>query len=148
VYTVKDSFAFAEEMGRMCNKGYFMASFDVTSLFTNIPVPETINIILSSLFINDSDLCHGFSKKDFKTLLELCTKDNVFIFNDKMYKQVDGAPMGGGAAFRPLLQIYFCLFMKLIGLQTVRKILNQFFIVDTWTTHFYCLTLSPTCRFS
>ena len=42
-----------------------MASFDVKSLFTNIPLNETIQIILDQRFIN-SRLYHGFSRKDFE----------------------------------------------------------------------------------
>ena len=46
-YTVSDSFHFAQEIGGLSNNEYFMASFDVVFLLTNIPVPETINMILS-----------------------------------------------------------------------------------------------------
>ena len=44
-YTVKDSFSFVEEITTIQNsEEYIMASFDVTSLFTNIPLQETIGI--------------------------------------------------------------------------------------------------------
>ena len=42
-FTVKDSFAFAEEIVHQDSK-LFMGSLDVDSLFTNIPLEETINI--------------------------------------------------------------------------------------------------------
>ena len=42
-FTVKDSFAFAEEIVHQDGK-LFMGSLDVDSLFTNIPLKETINI--------------------------------------------------------------------------------------------------------
>ena len=44
-YTVKDSFTFARELSNLDANGLFMASFDVKSLFTNIPLKETIDII-------------------------------------------------------------------------------------------------------
>ena len=42
-YTVKDSFSFCKEIIDQ-NPNLYMASFDVQSLFTNIPLDETINI--------------------------------------------------------------------------------------------------------
>ena len=37
---------------------------------------------------------YGSSDRNkFKQLLENCTKDEVFIFNEKLYEQIDGAPM-------------------------------------------------------
>ena len=38
-YSVKDSFDFAKEIQQ--NSDCFMASLDITSLFTNIPLDET-----------------------------------------------------------------------------------------------------------
>ena len=92
-YTVKDSFAFSEEISKLRNSGYSMASFDVVSLFTNIPVGETIEIILDKIFVSSSTLYKGFDRKTFKQLLEVCNKDNVFISNQELYKQIDVAPM-------------------------------------------------------
>ena len=42
-YMVKDSFAFAEEIVEQDSE-FFMGSLDVDSLFTNIPLEETIDI--------------------------------------------------------------------------------------------------------
>ena len=41
-YTLKDSFSFAEEIGKQ-DASLFMTSFDVDALFTNIPLDETIS---------------------------------------------------------------------------------------------------------
>ena len=70
-----------------------MASFDVTSLFTNIPLDETIQIILDQLF-STNRLFHGFSRKELKDLLNLTVKDCHFVFNGKLYDQIDGVAMG------------------------------------------------------
>ena len=72
----------------------FMVSFDVKSLFTNVPLLETINIILNKLFPTEFTLFHGFDKVSFKKLLELAVTDTHFLFNGKLYKQVDGMAMG------------------------------------------------------
>ena len=50
VHTIKDLFTFASDFCKIRNNNLFTTSFDVTSLFTNIPVDETINIILYRLF--------------------------------------------------------------------------------------------------
>ena len=48
-YRVKDSFHFAKEMLQQ-NFDCFMASLDITSFFTNIPLYKTINICLNESF--------------------------------------------------------------------------------------------------
>ena len=48
-YTVKDSFTFAKEVIKF-DHNLFMASLDVESLFTNIPVDETIKNAVDDLF--------------------------------------------------------------------------------------------------
>ena len=48
-YTVKDSFAFAEEIIEQDSE-FFMGSLDIDSLFTNILLEETIHICTNTLF--------------------------------------------------------------------------------------------------
>ena len=43
-YTIKDSFSFAEELSNY-DSNLVVASFDVESLFTNIPLQETIDFV-------------------------------------------------------------------------------------------------------
>ena len=47
-FTVKDSFHFAEEIVDQ-QPDFFMGSLDVNSLFTNIPLGETIEICINEL---------------------------------------------------------------------------------------------------
>ena len=70
-----------------------MASLDVESLFTNIPLNETIDICIESFFEN-TDLIKGLTKEDLKKLWTLATSESLFMFNEKFYKQVDCAAMG------------------------------------------------------
>ena len=91
-YTVKDSFAFAEEIVEQDSE-FLMGSLDVDSLFTNIPLEETIDICTYTLFEN-MEKVEGLSKIEFKELLSLATKESYFIFNGQLYKQVDGVAMG------------------------------------------------------
>ena len=91
-FTVKDSFAFAEEIVYQDSK-LFMGSLDVDSLFTNIPLEETINICTNLLY-NNEDVIEGINKSEFKNLLSLATQESYFIFNYVLYKQKDGVAMG------------------------------------------------------
>ena len=70
-----------------------MGSLDVDSLFTNIPLEETINICTNFLY-NNEDVIEGINKSEFKNLLSLATQESYFIFNDVLYKQKDGVAMG------------------------------------------------------
>ena len=69
-----------------------MGSLDVSPLFTNISLEETIDICANILFENTEKVV--LSKIEFKELLFLATKKSYFIFNGNLYKQVDGVVMG------------------------------------------------------
>ena len=49
-YSVKDSFSFVEELRSFDFNDKFLISFDVESLFTNIPLNETIDIAVHLIF--------------------------------------------------------------------------------------------------
>ena len=44
---LKDSFDFVNKISKISNENYTMVSFDVESLFTNIPINETIEITIN-----------------------------------------------------------------------------------------------------
>ena len=70
-----------------------MASLDVESLFTNIPLKETINNCGSDL--HKKHLYNGkLNKSDLFKLLETATSELSFIFDFLLYKQIDGITMG------------------------------------------------------
>ena len=70
-----------------------MCSFDVASLFTSIPVNETIEICLDLLY-KDSELVNNLTRAQFKKLLVFCVKENHFTFNEQYFDQIDGVAMG------------------------------------------------------
>ena len=59
-----------------------MASLDVDSLFTNIPLEETIDICIDSLY-NDDENTPNIPKDVFRNLLNVATKESLFMFNNK-----------------------------------------------------------------
>ena len=70
-----------------------MGSLEVDSLFTKIPLEETINIC-TELIYDQNDNMEGLNKSGFKELLSLATKESYFIFNEILCKQIDGVAMG------------------------------------------------------
>ena len=86
-----------------------MASLDVESLFTDIPLSETINNCVSDL--HNKNLYNGkLSKRDLFKLLETATSESSFIFDYLLYKQVDGVAMG--SPLGPILANVFYAIMK------------------------------------
>ena len=76
-FTVKDSFTFAKEITKY-DSSLFMASFDVESLFTNIPLKETINNCVNDL--HNKNLYNGkLNKSDLFKLMETATSESSFI---------------------------------------------------------------------
>ena len=67
-YTLKDSFEFAKDIINQ-NSGYFMASLDVNSLFTNVPLDETIKICIDELFKSEMTVCGLTKRKCLKCFL-------------------------------------------------------------------------------
>ena len=91
-FTIKNSFEFAKELIEQ-DSGLYMASLDMESLFTNIPLEETINISCDSLFSNEAKI-NNFNRNDFEKVLRMALQNNFFNFNGKIYKQIDGVAMG------------------------------------------------------
>ena len=72
--------------------GYKMVSFDVKSLFTNVPLDRTINIILKRIY-DDIELRISISRNVTKEFLLLCMKKVHFTFNGMIYMQLYGVAM-------------------------------------------------------
>ena len=70
-----------------------LCSFDVTSLFTNVPLKETIDIIANYVYSDDNNCKPSFSKQVFTNMLEKATS-GMFLYKDKLYRQIDGVAMG------------------------------------------------------
>ena len=103
-YTVKDSFSFVNEFNSLTFSDKFLISFDVESLFTNIPLDETIDIAINLIFKNKPSF--PICKSDLKQLFSFATSQTHFLFNGNFYDQVDGVAMGS-----PLAPVLANLFM-------------------------------------
>ena len=94
-FMLKDTFDFVNRVSKIdLAKDDYMVSFDVESLFTNIPVNETIDIILKRAFPGRTTRFHGLKRKTLKELLLICVTQSHFVFNGVFYDQIDGVSMG------------------------------------------------------
>ena len=107
-YTIENSSQFLQEINRLeLRGGFVMASLDVESLFTNVPLKESLNIIKNKLDRSTVDL--PIDINSFMKLLDIAASYSIFIFNSILYKQIDGCSMGGPLS--PILaNIFMCNF--------------------------------------
>ena len=89
-----------------------MCSFDVCSLFTNVPLDETIKICLGKLYSRPDS--PAIPRSVLKKLWEFATKKSHFIFDSQYYDQIDGVAMGR-LAFRSRFGQHFHVWFRLIN---------------------------------
>ena len=73
---------------------FVLASFDVKALFTSIPIDFAIEAVREVLETNHASLNTSLEKQDIIKLTKLCLESTVFQFDEKLYKQIIGTPMG------------------------------------------------------
>ena len=72
-----------------------LASLDVESLFTNIPVNETIEIIIHEVYNHPDIAPPNMPRESLKNLLYICTTKTPFSSpKGDLYQQIDGVSMG------------------------------------------------------
>ena len=93
-YSLKSSTEFLSRLRGAPPSG-IIASLDVESLFTNVPVDETISLMMDRIYRNDDTPNLDIPEPSLRRLLEICTKESPFIDQRKqMWTQVDGIAMG------------------------------------------------------
>ena len=70
-------------------------SYDVTTLFTSVPIDPSLNIV-KDLLEKDDNLSNRtvLSVQNIIELLGFCLHNTYFSFENKFYEQVEGAAMG------------------------------------------------------
>ena len=96
-----------------------MVSFDVTSLFTNVPVNEALTIIGQKLeedeFFEDR-MNEGITRTDVVNLLQVCLKSTNFVFQGEFFQQMDGAAMGSPVS--PIVANLYMEFFEQLAIST------------------------------
>ena len=110
-YTVSDAFRCAEEIRSLSVKEEdLLVSYDVSALFTNVPLKETINIIVDKALTDDwfnRTYNLNLQRQDLMKLLEVSTSNQLFQFNGQLYEQTDGVAMG--SPLGPLMaNVFMC----------------------------------------
>ena len=130
-YTVTDIFDFTNEIHELkINKGEILVSYDVSSLFTNVPLDETIEILVNRALTNNSfNTTHNLAltRTDLVDLLSVATKGQLFQFDGALYEQTDGVAMGS-----PLGPLLANVFMSSIE-DTLKRQGNRRYVDDTLT---------------
>ena len=95
-YNIKDTLHFVNDI-KECQLNFNEqdVSYDAVSLFTSIPVQDTIKYICDEIYRKKSIALFHQKELIFKNLLIKLATNCIFSFNKTLYKQVDGCTMGG-----------------------------------------------------
>ena len=85
----------------------YMVSYDTSSLYTNIPVAEAINILCEKIF-DQTYVYHGFKRNIFSKFINLAVSNTYFLFNKCLFRRLDGLAMGYPLA-PALANVFLCI---------------------------------------
>lgn len=92
-FSIKNSFQFVEKLKNLSiMEDEIMVSFDVTSLFPSLPRGETLDLMMNWID-SQPNLTPAYKEKLIK-LTQVCVKNIFFSFQNKVYEQTEGSPMG------------------------------------------------------
>ena len=77
-FSLKNSYEFTDEI-RSQNLNNYLVSYDITSLFTIVPLAETIDIILEALFPTDTRWWTTYS-----SITSTCSRNFLGIYSDAL----------------------------------------------------------------
>ena len=109
-----------------------MVSYDVTALFTSVPIPPVLKIIEDKLE-EDKDLPRrtSMNRRHIIKLLEFCLRSTYFVFQGQHFEQVEGAAMGS-----PLSPIVANIYMEHFETRALETAPHpQAFGRGLWMTH-------------
>ena len=131
---VRDSFTFADIIttSNLDPSSVFLCSFDTSSLLTNVPLAETIQICADALYSSEHPPA-PFPRQIFVELMEMATSSVEFSFNDIMHRQIDGVAMGSplGPALSDIFVGYYesKLFQTTSKPEMYYRYMNDTFVV-------------------
>lgn len=116
-YNVKNSYDFADQMKHIkLSANSRLISFDISNLYTNIPVNETVELIKCRLMNNGYERTYV---NQIVKLLKIVLKQNYFRFNNRFYEQNDGLAMG--SPLSAILSEVFLQYNEEVFLESLEK---------------------------
>ena len=130
-HCTKDSFSFVSEVSQLNinQDNISMCSFDIKSLFTSLPIKESIQICVKELFNHGLAPIH-LNSKVFEELLTIACSGVEFSFNDVMFKQIDGISMG--SPLGPIIANIFVGFHENRLIKDVSPVYYKRYMDDTF----------------
>ena len=119
-YALKNSAAMVEELSLLTlSETDVLVSFDVTALFTKVPVDKSLDIVFDRLEKDDSLINRTkLSPVQVRDLLRTCLKTTYFQYDGILYTQVEGAAMGSPVS--PIVANLFMEWFEEVALQSFR----------------------------
>ena len=131
--SLDDTFAFIKEIENWNVKHDFMCSLDVSSLFTNVPLLETIKYICDTIENSNTEL--PIPTTMLKELLLRCTMNVQFMCNNSLYRQIDGVAMGS-----PLGPILADIFMAKLENHNLKEVIGELKFYKRYVDDIFAIT--------
>lgn len=119
---INNTLHFKETIGSKVPHNHSLISFNVTILFTNVPIPQFLNF-LAVRFRNDE---LPTPTTNFIKLFQICMKQKFFTFYNQYYRQIFGTGMGNSLS--PIVT-YFCMKFHKTPLVTT---LSLYYNIHSW----------------
>ena len=128
-FSVSSSTEFANKISKVKIKDpNIFASLDIKSLYTQVPLKEVTEDILTTIYdTNSNSIFKGtkITKNILRKILHLCSQ-SIFLYKEKVYKQIDGVAMGSPLA--PILANWFITSKENSQLKSDNKIKPLFYV--------------------
>ena len=135
-----DTSTFVREINELPLSGKFMVSFDVESLFTNVPLEECVNLAVDYISKGNPDL--QLTTTELRNLFNFAIAQTHFLFKGSFFDQIEGVAMGSPLA--PVLANLFMGHHEGIWLKNYIRPPVFYFTDAMLTILFVYLTLSMT----
>ena len=115
-----------------------LVSFEVSALFTSVPVAQAVSVTKTRL--EENDTLHERTKltvEDIVDILDLVLSTTYFMYNEYFYKQTHGAAMGSPGS--PIVANLYMEHFEQLSLETVFYTAHRAYIVgagrpaETWS---------------